>query len=81
MNYALMPRYFFNIYHERPQIEGMAKSFPDRFAAWKEATITAGRLLQDVNGSLQPGREWPREVIDEFANPLYFIHVNAERPK
>jgi hypothetical protein len=76
-----MPRYFFNVYHERSQIDHDGEELPDRLAAWKEATVSAGKILQDVNGGLQPGREWRMEVTDEFANPLYIIHVNVERPK
>jgi hypothetical protein len=30
---------------------------------------------------LVPGREWRLEVTDEFRNPLYVIHVSAEKPK
>lgn len=31
--------------------------------------------------SSKPGREWRMEVTDEFANPLYVVHINAERAK
>jgi hypothetical protein len=54
---------------------------PDKFAAWEEATVVAGQSLQSLDGKLQPGREWRMEVTDEFANPLYVIHINAERLK
>jgi hypothetical protein len=37
-----MPRYFFNVYHERPEPDDLGDVLPDRQAAWKEATITAG---------------------------------------
>ena len=76
-----MPRYFFNVYHERSQLDQEGEELPDRHAAWKEATVTAGRMMQDIDGKLQPGREWRLEVTDEFANPLYVIHVNVEATK
>jgi hypothetical protein len=76
-----MPRYFFNVYHDRPVLDHEGEELPDRHAAWKEATVTAGRMMQEIDGKLQPGREWRLEVTDEFANPLYVIHVNAETPK
>jgi hypothetical protein len=54
---------------------------PDKHAAWREATVMAGQTLQGLDGKLQPGREWRMEVTDEFANPLYVLHINAEKPK
>jgi hypothetical protein len=38
-------------------------------------------LLQRLDGKLQPDREWRMEVTDEFANPLYVLHINAEKPR
>jgi hypothetical protein len=54
---------------------------PDKHAAWKEAIVMAGQTLQGLDGNLKPGCEWRMEVTDEFANPLYVLHINAERPK
>ena len=73
-----MPRYFFNVYHERAEPDEVGEELPDRRAAWKEATITAGQMLQSLDGKLQPGCDWRMEVMDEFANPLYVIHVSAK---
>ena len=49
--------------------------------AWREATVTVGQIIQDLNGRLRPGRGWRMEVTDEFANRLYVIHLYAEKPK
>jgi hypothetical protein len=57
------------------------EELPDKHAAWREATVIAGQTLQGLDGKLQPGREWRMEVTDEFANPLYVLHINAEKPK
>ena len=73
-----MPRYFFNVYHEPPEPDEVGEELPDRHAAWKEATITAGQILQCLDGKLQPGRDWRMEVTDEFANPLFVINVSAK---
>ena len=73
-----MPRYFFNVYHETSEPDEVGEELPDQHAAWKEATITAGQLLQSLDGKLQPGRDWRMEVTDEFANPLYVINVSAK---
>src|SRR5690349_14155455 len=51
-----MPRYFFNVYHERPDIDQVGEDLPDRHAAWREATVTAGQMLQGIDGKLQAGR-------------------------
>jgi len=73
-----MPRYFFNVYHERFDPDEVGEELPDRRAAWKEATKTAGQILQDLNGRLAPGSDWRMEVMDEFANPLYLIRISAK---
>jgi hypothetical protein len=54
---------------------------PDKYAAWREATVTAGQVLQSIDGKLKPDREWRMEVMDEFQNLLYVLHINAEKPK
>lgn len=76
-----MPRYFFHTYHERAELDDEGEELPDKHAAWREATITAGQVLQDVDGKLTPGREWRMEVTDEFQTTLYVLHINAETPK
>ena len=43
--------------------------------------MTAGQILQDNDGKLKPDREWRIEVADEFQNLLFFLHINAAKPK
>jgi hypothetical protein len=76
-----MPRYFFNVYHDRAELDEQDEELPDMQAAWREATMTAGQIIQDLDGKLRPGKEWRLEVTDEFSNPLYVIHVSADRAK
>ena len=76
-----MPRYFFNVHHGSASIDTVGKELPDKNAAWKEATIETGETISAIDGRLQPGQEWRLEVTDEFANPLYVIHVSAEQPR
>jgi hypothetical protein len=76
-----MPRYFFNIYHNGAQLDEEGEEWPDHHAAWREATVTAGQMLQSIDGDLKPRRDWRMEVTDEFQNPLYVLHINAEKPK
>jgi hypothetical protein len=74
-----MPRYYFHVYHDRPELDHEGEELPDKHAAWKEATVMAGQTLQSLDGKLQPGRGWRMEVTDEFENPLYVLHIHAEK--
>ena len=75
-----MPRYFFHIHHDgdHPDLEG--EELPDAHAAWKEATVTAGQMIQDIDGKLRPGHDWRLQVTDEFANTLFELQVTARKP-
>ena len=77
---CVMPKYFFNIYHDRTLIDDEGEELPDKHSAWKEATVTTGQMIQSMDGHLMPGIEWRLEVIDEFASPLYVVRVIAEAP-
>jgi len=76
-----MPRFFFHIFHHGAEIDDVGEELVDRHAAWQEATVTAGQILQDLDGRLQPDREWRMEVTDEFQNSIYVLHITAEKPK
>jgi hypothetical protein len=52
-----MPRYYFHVYHKSSQTGYEGEKLPGNEAAWKEATAMAGRILQDIDGSLAPGAE------------------------
>ena len=75
-----MPRYFFHVYYDGHQIDRVGEDLPDKNAAWKEATATAGRILQDINGELLLSNEpWRLEVTDEFAASLFELWIRARR--
>jgi hypothetical protein len=76
-----MPRYFFNIHHDRSTIDDVGEELPDRHEAWRAATIAAGEIIKEIDGGLVPGRDWRLEVTDEFWEPLYVIRVSAEKPR
>jgi len=76
-----MPRYFFHITHERTEIDREGEELPDKHAAWREATVTAGQMLQGIDGNLVPGRDRRMEVTDEFQNTLFLLHIRAEKPE
>jgi hypothetical protein len=75
-----MPKYFFNVFNAvgPPQIDEVGEELPDRFAAWHEATTSAGQSLKDLDGKLKPGTGWRMEVTDEFGNRLYAITIHAQ---
>jgi len=75
-----MPRYFFHIHHHKTDLDDVGEELADRQAAWHEATITAGQILQSLDGKLAPDREWRMEVADEFQNTLFVLHISAEKP-
>jgi hypothetical protein len=76
-----MPRYFFDVHHDRAQIDEQGEELPDQHAAWREATIIAGRILQDIDGRLKPGHDWRMDVTDEFRNTLFVLHITARKPR
>jgi len=74
-----MPRYYFHIRHDTYLPDEEGEELPDKHAAWREATVMAGQMLQGIDGKLQPGHDWQMEVTDEFANPLYPLVISAEK--
>ena len=51
-----MPRYFFNVYHDRAELDEEGEELPDMQAAWREATMTAGQIIQDLDGRRAPAK-------------------------
>jgi hypothetical protein len=76
-----MPRYFFHVYHDRSVEDYEGEELPDKHAAWREATVTAGQILQGLDGDLTPAREWRMVVTDEFQNPLFVLQISARVPR
>jgi len=40
-----MPRYFFNVHHERSVTDEQGEELPDRHEAWRAATQAAGQMI------------------------------------
>jgi hypothetical protein len=72
-----MPRYFFHVHHDRSVEDYEGEELPDKHAAWREATITAGQILQGLDGDLSPAREWRMVVTDEFQT--HFLSCTSAR--
>jgi uncharacterized protein DUF6894 len=72
-------RYFFHVYDGAfGHIDTVGEEFPDRHAAWSEATRYAGEVIRDIDGRLQPDVEWRLDVTDEKGWALYRIVVSAK---
>lgn len=67
------------MYHQRPALDEEGEELPNGQAAWREATMTAGQIIQGLDGKLQPGVEWRMEVTDAFTNRLYVIKLHVEK--
>jgi hypothetical protein len=52
--WILMPRYFFNVYHERSEPDEVGEVLPDRQAAWKEATTPPVKFSRVWMGNCSP---------------------------
>lgn len=76
-----MPPYFFHVTHERHEPDFEGDELPDKHAAWHEATVTAGQILQGVDGKLTPECGWRMEVTEEFQNTHYILHIKVEKPR
>ncbi|WP_442895034.1 DUF6894 family protein [Bradyrhizobium sp. AZCC 1578] len=46
------------MYHDRAELDKESEELPDRQAAWREATVTAGQIIRDLDGRLCPGKDW-----------------------
>ena len=74
-----MPRYYFNVLNSNPSLDDLGEDLPDKEAAWRQATITAGEIFKAIDGSLRPGQEWTLEVTDEARRPADIIHIEAKQ--
>jgi hypothetical protein len=73
-------RYFFHIREGARELpDEIGEDLPDDEAAWKEATITAGKLLQDMDGKLKSGQEWRMEISDEAGRLIWVLRLLAEK--
>jgi hypothetical protein len=61
-----MPKYSFITTHNGTTVESDEPlDLPDIHAAWEEATIHAGQMLRDMDGSLGANTEWSVEVREQ----------------
>ena len=63
------------IERERSEPDEIGKNCRTGKRRGRKATITAGQILQSLDGKLQPGGDWRMEVTDEFGHPLHAVAV------
>lgn len=74
-----MPEYIFRIRHHDRGLDHDTKiDLPDLKAAWHEATVTAGQLLKDLDGSLSAKTEWTVQILDDKSKPIRTIRILTE---
>ena len=74
-----MARYFFHVrYGDDAYYDAVGEELPDNIAAWQEATASAGQSIRDLDGRLQPGRDWRMDVLSEDGRVIYSIEVKAQ---
>jgi len=47
-------------------------------AAWHEAACAAREILKDLDGSLDPEREWRMDVTNDHKQPLFSLRLIPE---
>ncbi|MEH2537091.1 MULTISPECIES: DUF6894 family protein [unclassified Bradyrhizobium] len=74
-----MPHFFFAIESNgRTDEPTEAIELADLDAAWQQATKTAGEIVRDLDGGLEPDMEWSIQVQDEQRKPLRTIKVVSQ---
>jgi len=73
-----MPLYRVNTRYGTEASENGAISLETTRQAWQEATRAAGEILRELDGSLEPHREWRMDVSDEEGNIPSSLRVIPE---
>ena len=78
---VVMPRYYFNIYHDGPDLDDEGLDLPDHDAAREDAVAFTSDMLKVLGEQFKPGDEWRLEVADETKAVLFVIRVQGEAVK
>jgi hypothetical protein len=52
--------------------------FSDRAAAWREASLSCGEIIREMDGKIEPGCNWQMEVADQTGQAIYRFTFTAE---
>jgi hypothetical protein len=72
-----MPRFFFHVFGdaEPAYIDEIGGDLPDRAAAWREATMSVGQSIRDLDGRLRPGNGLADGGTDERRKVIFVLCV------
>ena len=70
-----MPRYFFNVYDCRSEIDNVGVELASLGAARRETVRFAGEVLSGDSTRIYPGEDWRLEVADEAGLVLFRLDV------
>jgi len=74
-----MPSYTFKITdHDKELGHESTMELSDIKEAWREATLTAGHALKDIDGELSPKTEWAIEIFNEKRKPIPTLRILTE---
>jgi hypothetical protein len=62
---------------ERHESDGL--QFSSRDDVWEEASASAGEIIRDMNGGLQPGTDWRMDVSDAAGALVYRLSFRTEQ--
>jgi uncharacterized protein DUF6894 len=72
-------KYYFHILmngSQTAQSDGL--EFPDKAAAWREASLSCGDLIRDIDCPIDAGCHWRMEVADQSGHTLFRFTFTAE---
>jgi hypothetical protein len=71
--------YFFHIIlNGSPSGQSDGLLFPDKAAAWREASMSCGEIIREMDGKIKPGCNWQMEVSDHAGHAIYRFTFKAE---
>jgi hypothetical protein len=70
-----MPKYQFKTAYRQQVRATDPIELPDTRAAWKQAVASAGEILKEIDGSLEPYSEWRMDCTDGDGNALFSLRV------
>ena len=75
---VMMPIFRFSARHGEETDQGDGVELETLRDAWKVATRAAGEILADIDGSLDPDREWRMDVTNDAGQPLFSLRLIPE---
>jgi hypothetical protein len=72
-----MPVYHFKTRYGNEIVESDGMPLESTRQPWKQATRAAGENLKDLDGSLEPHREWRMDVSDDDGNALFSLRPHS----